>query len=265
MVFTFAGGGNSNYTTYLCEMIVNIEQECSPALREAILSSMLINMTGEAGKFQPGDIIQEFLNRCLEPIIQRKDATFGSHTVREIWARNLKDIFDLKQHFRFSVGLGKRSARHKKPHERPEVRTLLKEFKATEVHKRRPGRSIGEDHDVDDMRKGIELLDGGVLKKWAARTVRSRGLSEDGPGEVDVQVSNEGHDEDGMEETEDGQEVEMTLGVLEIHDGEVVIMLEGEDELEAYLRGDANTANTANDEEIDSDNSSDSYGSEESE
>lgn len=235
MIFTFCGGGNSNYTSYLLEMICDLELESSTALREAILSSMLINITGEEGKWQPGDIIQEFLNRCIEPIIQRKDASFGSNAVREIWARNLKDIYDLKQHLRASVALAKRSSRHKKPHERPEVKTLLKEFKKAELHKRRPGRSIGEVRDVDDFRKGMEMMENGVLQKWALRTVRSRGLNEDNPQERGKDGGEGGEDE---HEDEDGdEEVPMTLGVLEYHDGEVMIMLDGEDELDALLEG----------------------------
>ena len=56
MLFTFAGSGHSNYTSYLLEMICEIELESSPALQEAFLLSLLVNATGEKGGFVPNVI-----------------------------------------------------------------------------------------------------------------------------------------------------------------------------------------------------------------
>ena len=128
MLFTFAGSGHSNYTSYLLEMICKIELESSPALQEAFLLSLLVNPTGEKGGFVPGNIFQEGLNRCIEPIVQRKDAEYGSWHIRHVWARNLKDIQELKLEFRSTVGLSKHSGRHKDPHKKPEFKTLLREY-----------------------------------------------------------------------------------------------------------------------------------------
>jgi hypothetical protein len=99
MLFTFAGSGHTNYTAYLLEMICDIEFESSPALREAFLMSLLVNPTGESGGFVPGDIYQEELHRCIEPIVQRKDAEYGSWHIHHMWSRNLKDIQELKSDF----------------------------------------------------------------------------------------------------------------------------------------------------------------------
>ena len=142
MLFTFAGSGHSNYTSYLLEIICEIELESSPALQEAFLLSLLVNPTGEDGGFVPGDIFQEGLNRCLEPIVQRKDAEYGSWHIRHVWARNLKDIQELKSEFRSTVGLSKCSGHPKDPHEKPEFKTLLREYRNAEIHLRRPGRTI---------------------------------------------------------------------------------------------------------------------------
>lgn len=149
-MFNFAGSGHSRYMGYLLEMVADIELESSPALRNATLDSMICNPSGLPGGSQACDIFQERMNRELEPIIQRKDTDYGSDYVRNMWSRNLKDIYDLKAEMRQDVGLSKRSGRHKHPHSKPEVKTLLRHYKDVELHERRPGRTyvFGEAADV---------------------------------------------------------------------------------------------------------------------
>jgi hypothetical protein len=72
MLITFAGSSHTKYTTYLLEFLTNFELESSRALRETTLNVMLVNLSGKAGSFSAGDIIQEFFNRLLEAIIERK-------------------------------------------------------------------------------------------------------------------------------------------------------------------------------------------------
>jgi len=242
MLFTFAGSGHSNYTGYLLEMICDIELESSPALREAFLSSLLVNPTGEKGGFIPCDIYQEGLNRCIEPIVQRKDVEYGSWFIRHVWARNLKDIQELKSEFRSTVGLSKRSGRHKDPHEKPEFKILLREYKKAEIHVRRPGRLISpknEDEEapkvreVDNMMKGIKVLASGGLKKWVVKTVRARGHRDE---TVTVIEEDEGSaSEDDMwdeqaNEIEEGVDGQLTFGIMHAKDGELVVEYEGEDD-----------------------------------
>jgi hypothetical protein len=241
MLFTFAGSGHPNYTGYLLEMICDIELESSPALREAFLACFVVDPTGEKGGFVLGDIYQEGLNRGIEPIIQHKDTDFGSYHVRHIWARNIKDIQELKSEFHAGVGLAKRSGRHKDPHEKPEFKILLREYKNAELHLRRPGRSYnpaknddGEPpkaRDVDDMRKGIRGLANGGLKKWSVKTTRSRGLREGVDGALATA-------EDGLESEEDIWNIiddeaegqgQMTFGTIHSKDGDLVIEFEGDE------------------------------------
>jgi hypothetical protein len=248
MLFTFAGSGHTNYTGYLLEMICDMELESSPALREAFLMSLLVNPTGEQGGFVPGDIYQEGLNRGIEPIIQHKDADFGSYHVRHIWARNIKDIQELKLEFRAGVGLAKRSGCHKDPHEKPEFKILLQEFKNAELHLCRSGRcystaNIDDDEppktrDVDDMRKGICTLTNGGLKKWSIKTTRSRGLREGAWNVAEVvrdSNGSESEEEDmwGVDDNEDHDETdtqgEMTFGIMHSMGGDLVVEHEGDD------------------------------------
>ncbi|KAJ7896769.1 hypothetical protein B0H14DRAFT_3605259 [Mycena olivaceomarginata] len=147
MVFTFAGSLHSKCMNYLLEMIVDLELEFNPFLRDTNLMSM---------------------------VIHPDNADYGGYHVRNVWACNIKDIYDLKKDSRAGLGLEKRSRRHKKPHEHPEVRILLREHQETELHKRRPGRTFEDGRDVDNLLAGIKVLEDGALRKWAKHTANSR-------------------------------------------------------------------------------------------
>lgn len=137
----FGGSGHPRYLGYMLEMACDLELESSLALRNAMLDTMVCNPSGKPGGSHACDIFQERMNRELEPIIQRKDADYGSDHVRNMWSRNLKDIYDRKAEMRQSVGLAKRSGRHKHAHSKPEVKILLRHYKDVELHQRRPGRT----------------------------------------------------------------------------------------------------------------------------
>ncbi|KAJ7936588.1 hypothetical protein B0H13DRAFT_1589566, partial [Mycena leptocephala] len=152
MVITFAGSTHSKYTNYLLEMICDLELESTEYLKAANLLST------------------EFLNGCIDPLV---DADYGAFQMRNIWSRNIKDIYDLKNDFRTGLDLRKRSGNHKKPHERPEVKILLQTYSAAELHKRRPGRTYEDGRDVNDFERGTTHLRAGTLSKWATRTSKS--------------------------------------------------------------------------------------------
>ncbi|KAJ8509453.1 hypothetical protein ONZ45_g8391 [Pleurotus djamor] len=214
-ILTFAGSKHTKYTQYLLEFVCTLELESNADLKALILRSMVINLSGHPGDWQPADIVQEFLNRCLEPLIQRKDINFGSYYIRNYWARNVRDIYELKGEIRDMVGLAKRSGKHTKPHENPEVRTLLDEYQRTELHSRRPGRVEGEPRNVDDMKRGIEALSKGTLKKWVAKTLRARAISnlrigqtiDHNAGMVDTGEA-EVNDETELDNVDEGQDDE---------------------------------------------------------
>ncbi|KAI0351471.1 hypothetical protein OH77DRAFT_1416044 [Trametes cingulata] len=178
MVFTFAGSPHSKYTSYLLEFITVIELESSQELREAILSSMLINLPGEAGRFSPADLVQEYFNRLLQAIAERKGVEYNGHFLRFIVSRNLHHLARLSDELKSGVGLKARSGRHSAPHLHAELRTLLSEYKRAELHSRRPGRTYvtGEENfRVTDFRKGLASLRNGKLGRWIKESTRMRG------------------------------------------------------------------------------------------
>ncbi|KAJ6592012.1 hypothetical protein B0H10DRAFT_2233056 [Mycena sp. CBHHK59/15] len=238
MVFTFGGSSHTKYMGYLLEMICDLELESNPYLKDANFLSMVLNPDGSAGGFKAGDIFQEFLNRCIDPIVQRKDADYGANHVRNIWSRNIKDIYDLKNDFRTGLGLEKRSGRHKKPHERPEVKILLREYQATELNKCRLGRTFDDGRNVDNFQAGIQALAGGALQKWTKRTTNARiHLFQHKPPAPDAQPENSDRESDWSdEEEEDTNHSPMTPGDINCRDGEVIIDM-GEASEEDILTG----------------------------
>ena len=154
MLFTFAGSSHSKYTTYLLETICNLELESSLALRECILKSMLMNITGKEGGFSAANFVQEYFNRLLEAIVERKGVEYGATFIRKVVSRNLHHFARIKLDLRAGISLTKQSGQHTAPHLRPEVKILLATYQECQLHCRRPSR-IYEDRDVDDFRRGI--------------------------------------------------------------------------------------------------------------
>jgi hypothetical protein len=113
--------------------------ECGPKLRDSILKGLLVNLSGKEGGFSAGDFIQEYFNRLLEAMVQRKGVDYGARYPREVISRNLHHFARLKMQFRDGIGLARRSGKHAEPHTRPEMITLLAKYKELELHLRQPG------------------------------------------------------------------------------------------------------------------------------
>ncbi|KAI0746872.1 hypothetical protein C8Q80DRAFT_1321778 [Daedaleopsis nitida] len=230
MLFTFAGTSHSRYTTYLLEFICALELESSTKLRETVLKSLLVNLSGEPGRFAPADLIQEYFNRLLQTIAERKGAEYNTHFVRNIVSRNLHHLARLRDDFYEGVGLAERSGRHCKPHKDAELRILLKEYKLQQLHTRRPGRTFVPDDEnlkVSDFRAGLAKLRRGKLANWVAESVFMRGspsahTSTQPPTRV---VSSDFLDEesDDEEDETDGMDSVPNLASMRVVDGDLVV------------------------------------------
>ncbi|KAJ3833528.1 hypothetical protein F5878DRAFT_519165, partial [Lentinula raphanica] len=164
-LFTFAGSTHSKYATYLLETITSLELESSKPLRDALLRTMLVNLSGRPGAFSPCDIIQEYFNRLLEFIVERKGKEFDHTFIQHIISRNLHCMSRIKLDTRNNVGLARHAGNHSEPHSRPEIRTLLKLYMHHELHSRRIGRYV-EERDTDDFTRGQAKLRSGKITKW---------------------------------------------------------------------------------------------------
>ncbi|PBK67109.1 hypothetical protein ARMSODRAFT_1086486 [Armillaria solidipes] len=181
IMFSFAGSNHKKYAQYLLETLFDLEWESSPELRETLLEISVVNLSGLPGKFKPGDLVQEYFNRILEVIVQHKGREFGKCFIREGIARNLHHFQQLKTDFLEGVRLKARSTCHAKPHSKPEIAKLLKEYSQAELHMYRPGRGYSEGKVVrTDFKLGCDAMRDGLLKKWTTRMMllRSQGVTD---------------------------------------------------------------------------------------
>jgi hypothetical protein len=251
MLFTFAGSTHSKYVKYLLETICSLELESSPALRDCILRSMLATLSGRAGSFSAMDFIQEYFNRLLEAIVERKGAEYGTDFIRNVISRNLHHFARIKLDLRDSIGLGKRSGQHTAPHMKPEVKKLLDTYQKLELHRRRAGRSYSE-REVDDFQRGMIKLGSGTLKKWIAQTTKTRGLMSKG---LPPPVLEDEDEDTEIEPTQEDSASPVTLGTMQCIDGEFVfaqVNLDGGDDWFAQFEKEGTVSD--DDESIDIDN-----------
>jgi hypothetical protein len=218
-------------------MVCSLELESSPELREAELRGLLVNLSGKAGAFTTGDTLQEFFNRLLEAVVDRKGAEFGDNFIRNIISRNLHHFARIKLDLRAGVGLTERSGRHKDPHTKPEVVILLEVYRKAELHRRRPGRAYN-DKDTDNFTRGINKLRRGTLAKWIADTTSTRGLNitaavGSSSQDADLETSGEEGDSSSGDENEDIEDEtegsrapitkSVTMGLMQMVDGELLV------------------------------------------
>ncbi|KAJ6521644.1 hypothetical protein DFH09DRAFT_1331060 [Mycena vulgaris] len=173
LLFTFGGSTHTNYLNYILETIMNLELECSPGLKVALLRGLIWNLSGITSHCEEGDFIVEFFNRLLEDVVEHKSAQFDDIFIRDIISRNLRHIAQLKVAWRTGLGMEKKSHKHADPHTKPEMRTLLKLYKDTELHSQRLGRQI-DDRDTDDFARGVEKLREGALQASIGKTISNQ-------------------------------------------------------------------------------------------
>lgn len=185
---------------------------------------MLVNLSGKAGAFSAGDIVQEFYNRLLEAIIERKGADFGDTFIRQVISRNLHHMGRVKTDLREGVGLAAKSGCHSDPHTRPEVKILLAQYAKHELHSRRPGRTI-EKEDIDDFQKGWQKLAQGKLKRWVADTVRSRSLRtrNTAASPTDIEDDGSGSEDEDCDSALAEEPLSSTFGYMQMVDGQLII------------------------------------------
>ncbi len=249
MLFRFAGSDHSKYTQYHLEFICVLEFESSPSLRDSILKSLLVNLSGDPGRFSPADLIQEYFNRLLQAIAERKGVEYNAHFVRNVVSRNLHHLARLRDDLKEGVGLAERSSRHGSPKKKAEIRKLLHEYEKHELHSRCPGRtfvSVEDSHKVSDFRQGLANLRSGKLEKWINESTFMQGTGTTGaasascPPDAEQSSLDDGEDEGQPEgdDLEDGDLVGASparsgLPSMRMVGGELVVEeLDVEDEAE---------------------------------
>jgi hypothetical protein len=200
---------------------VRLELECSKELREGILASMLVSLNGR--DFMCGDLLQEFHNRLVEFMVERKGKDFDSSFLRKV-TRNLHHFNRIKKDAREGIGLGKHSSHHTAPHLRVEYKTLLKLYAESELHKHRSGRVIGKPGDLThQFTKGLMKLEGGKLRQWIANRVRAMKQPHDSVAQLAMSEETLEDENGGTDDSVVNTGVCQTMGMMEMVDGELQI------------------------------------------
>ncbi|KAF9070744.1 hypothetical protein BDP27DRAFT_1362408 [Rhodocollybia butyracea] len=219
MMFAFAGSSHKKYAQYLLETLFDLELESSPELRDTLLEMTHANISGLAGLFKACDLIQEYLNRILEAIVQHKGQDYGDRFIREGIARNLHHFQRLKADYLEGVGSTRRSSRHTKPHTRPEIITLLAHYRNCGLHTYRPGRVYGDKTVIRSHFKiGCETMRGGLLTKWTTKMMLMMGR----PLSMEASSENISAEEDSDELADLDEYGVSTIGSMELINGEYV-------------------------------------------
>ncbi|THU94231.1 hypothetical protein K435DRAFT_860767 [Dendrothele bispora CBS 962.96] len=170
--FMFCGSTHQQYVTYLLELHCLLEYESSPALKTAILNNYLVKFGLSC---QEKDLMQEHHNGKLELMVDKSGGDFDSPYYRKIISPNVDNFIDSGRVWESALELKHRSNSHTSPSSQPELRVLLMEFKATELHLFRSGRTY-PGHIATDLlsigynRLGTEGKLEAFIKKTAARS-----------------------------------------------------------------------------------------------
>ncbi|KAJ6526706.1 hypothetical protein B0H19DRAFT_970285, partial [Mycena capillaripes] len=150
----FRGSTHSNYLNYVLETIMNLELECSPGLKLALLRRLCFN-------------------RLLEDVVEHKSAQFDDTFIHNIISRNPSHIAQLKFAWRTGMGMEKKAHKHADPHTKPEMRKV---YSDAELSQRRLTCQI-DDRGTDDFARGVKKLRMGSLQTAIERTAHNRQVS----------------------------------------------------------------------------------------
>jgi hypothetical protein len=168
-IFTFAGSGNPNYTTYLLETYCNLVFEFPEDMRQALLENWLVNLKGLPGHFLEMDLMQEHCNFWLEHMAQHKGKEFDDAFYRDVVSANVLWFLRVKDEMEDAVSLQRRSKKHTEVKLQNELRATMDLLRKNKVNKRVPGRTWGHQAE-DDFSKGLAALKSGKLDEFIART-----------------------------------------------------------------------------------------------
>jgi hypothetical protein len=156
--------------TYLLDVYCLLRYESSPALKDALLNNLLVNLKGLAGAFHEADLLQEHFNLWLEDYIQKHGGDFDDHFFRNLIAPNVFHFLSIKDHFQIAYDLVPRSKSHTSPSTTDELKTLIKFYEQQELHLCVPSRTRG--HAVcNTLTKGYDVLDMGKLDTYLNDTM----------------------------------------------------------------------------------------------
>ncbi|KAH8101947.1 hypothetical protein BXZ70DRAFT_891314 [Cristinia sonorae] len=173
-IFTFAGSGHSNYTTYLLELYCKFRYETDDATRTAIMNNWLVNLSGKHGQFLELDLMQEHFNFWLEELAQHKGKEFDDEWYRDVLSMHVHHFLRLKEEMEAVVQIAPRRKTHTAPHLQNEYQEALRVFREYDLHRHHEGRDFGF-HAKDDYKEGMASLQRGKkVAEFIEESMRER-------------------------------------------------------------------------------------------
>lgn len=154
---------------YLLEFYCLLKYESSQDLSNAILNNSLVNLTGELGKWIPGDLMQEHYNRWLEDMIRKKGGDFDNKFYRTTLAPNIHHFLRIKEEIESSFDLTARGKTHGSPHTRHKYQQLLWLYKENQLHFFCSRRSMGHAA-VNTFARGFNRLHSSWMATFVKQT-----------------------------------------------------------------------------------------------
>ncbi|KAF4564927.1 hypothetical protein EYR36_002870 [Pleurotus pulmonarius] len=189
LLLRFAGGGNSNYTIELLEMMQGMYKEWPPAIVQYVKRNCwLFTRTGEPNSWLPYDLGQEENIGDIKVNYQAQ----GPGGTMEYLSKYSPAIPALRQvketvNNQFAVLKG-RGKRHGVPDKEADVAKLTASYMESSLYSETPGRRIkGAGDRADDYvsKGGTNLLESHTIPDWFAKRTYTRATTEDWDTSVD--------------------------------------------------------------------------------
>ncbi|KAK0479278.1 hypothetical protein IW261DRAFT_1626799, partial [Armillaria novae-zelandiae] len=178
LLFRFVGGGNSNYTVEVLELLQGLNREWPVEVREFVCENCwVLNFSGQVNSFVPVDQAQEHNIKDIKVTYRSEGPNIKWDYLKKLHPA-IPVIRSLADHMEHQFGTLTRGKRHTTPKKESDVLEMMTFLEASGYPTYKSGRRIKSDRDkvVDYMERGtIKLSRGLILAAWNTnrRFVRS--------------------------------------------------------------------------------------------
>ncbi|KAK7035586.1 hypothetical protein R3P38DRAFT_2771214 [Favolaschia claudopus] len=185
MLFRFVGGKNNNYTGEMLEMLQGMQREWPPAIREFVRDNCwVINNTTRPAGFMAVDEAQEMNIKDIKVTYRSEGPNVDWDYLKKLHPA-IHVIRAVNSHMESEFKTRIRGRKHTVPKKEQDVRELQQWYRASDVHRFKPGRKISntgksKDKPVDVPGKGgIAMQTGKTLQRWVEIRSVERAINED--------------------------------------------------------------------------------------
>ncbi|KAK4704577.1 hypothetical protein P7C70_g1624, partial [Phenoliferia sp. Uapishka_3] len=202
MIPMCAASGHHNYTSELLDLVTNYLFRWPKGIRNYLLHSLVVNVTGKPEAFKPSDLAQEHANKDIKVTYQSKGANQSSE-----WLQMVSPIVpvlrNLLERLQVETGAGGQGKHHSHVNTVAFVEKVRDAFLSSRVHHRNDSRTTTEQVVLDLLPLGETRL--GYRSGWANYLMRQevhlrrRGTAKKAGGTVESEIPFLNEDDTGRE------------------------------------------------------------------